>query len=84
MPRTKNINVTLTAPDLPPSGTRVEIVVQPDGTWVATVTALLPGGTTVMRAVSFADFAANPTKQNRVTVATENLYDAAMIAMGYT
>jgi hypothetical protein len=81
MPRTKTVNEVRSAPDLPPPGTRIEIVVQPDGSWVASVTVPLDGSVH-LRPVQPAEL--NATKQTRVATAAENLYDAAMLAMGYT
>ena len=81
MPRTKTVNEVRTAPDLPPAGTRIEIVMLPDGTWAASVTVPLDGSVHT-RPVKFADLGA--VRQARVTTAAENLYDEAMLAMGYT
>lgn len=82
MPRTKTVNEVRNAHDLPPAGTRIEIVVQPDGSWVASVAVPLEGAG-LPHTVRPADLS-TAAKQTRVATAAENLYDAAMLAMGYT
>lgn len=80
MARTKSVNTVLNAPDLPPAGTRIEIVILPDGTWEVSATVPLDGSVHI-RSVKFTDVGA--VRQGRVSLAAENLYDEAMKAMGY-
>lgn len=81
MPRNKPINITLTAPDNAPDGTRIELV-RRDGAWVATVTTPIDASTTLREVVQPAGLV-NDTQRTRVENVIEHLYDAAMRGAGY-
>jgi hypothetical protein len=82
MPRNKPINITLTAPDNAPEGTRIELV-RRDGAWVATVTTPINETTTLREVVQPAGLL-NDAQRTRVENVIEHLYDAAMRGAGYS
>lgn len=82
MPRNKPVNITLTAPDNAPDGTRIELV-RRDGTWVATLTTQIDASTTLREVVHPAGLA-NEAQRTKAEAVIEHLYDAAMRGAGYT